>query len=170
MQEVVGMGAEQTLLFGRSAGGYLVGSAIVRHPRGELFRGAYVEVPYVDVLRTAGNPDLPLTAYEYREFGDPAHRLEDFSFLLRHAPISGLGPDGAPGVTVLCRTSLNDRQVYAYESAKWVDALRGERRRVGGARPKWLAFQAGEGHFIGGVQQAIQRAEDFLLVMKNMMV
>ncbi len=162
LQGVCRVGPAATVLFGRSAGGYVVGATIVRHPRGELFGTAYVEVPYVDVLRTASNPALPLTAYEYNEFGDPAHRVADFEFLLRSSPISGLGPEGAPGVAVICRTSLNDRQVYAYESAKWVDALRGGAARRGAA--KWLAFQADVGHFTQGEVQSIQRAEDYTLL------
>jgi hypothetical protein len=161
IQAACKVGADKTVLFGRSAGGYLVGAAVARHPRGDVFGTAYVEVPYVDVLRTASNPALPLTAYEYNEFGDPAHRVADFEFLLRHSPITGLEPEGAPGVTVICRTSLNDRQVYAYESAKWVDALRGVK---GEGAPKWLAFQAGVGHFTLGMQQSIQRAEDYILL------
>jgi oligopeptidase B len=164
MQRDTGLGAKDTVVFGRSAGGYLVGAAVVRHPMGDLFGGAYVEVPYVDVLRTASNPSLPLTAFEYLEFGDPARRVADFEFLLRHSPISGLGAEGAPGVRVLCRTALNDKQVYAYESAKWVDALRGS----GGGADKLLAITAGQGHFVKGHQRDIERAEDFLLLTKNL--
>jgi oligopeptidase B len=170
MQGAAGVGVGETVVFGRSAGGYLVGAAIVRHPMGDLFGGAYVEVPYVDVLRTASNPSLPLTAFEYLEFGDPARRLADFEFLLRHSPISGLGAEGAPGVRVLCRTALNDKQVYAYESAKWMDALRGAAavEAVAEGQPKLLAITAGHGHFVKGHLRDIERAEDYLLIMKNL--
>ena len=168
MQGATGVGAKDTVLYGRSAGGYLVGTAIVRHPMGELFGGAYVEVPYVDVLRTASNPSLPLTAFEYLEFGDPARRLADFEFLLRHSPISGLSAEGAPGVRVLCRTALNDKQVFAYESAKWVDALRGTAAAEAAGQPKLLAITAGHGHFVKGHLRDIERAEDYLLIMKNL--
>ena len=165
MQRESGVGPRATCLFGRSAGGYLVGAAVVRHPEGDLFGMAYTEVPYVDVLRTAGNPVLPLTSFEYEEFGDPARKVADFEFLLRHGPVSGLGPAGAPGVWVLCRTASNDRQVYAYESAKWAQALRG--KGAAGGEEKLLRVTAGEGHFVKGVQRSIERAEDYLLLTKK---
>jgi oligopeptidase B len=126
----------------------------------------YTEVPYVDVLRTAGNPALPLTSFEYDEFGDPARKVADFEFLLRYGPVSGLGPAGAPGVWVLCRTASNDRQVYAYESAKWVQALRGSAKGEAGEE-KLLSVTAGVGHFVKGLQRNIERAEDFLLLGKK---
>jgi oligopeptidase B len=166
MQRVSGVSPRATCLFGRSAGGYLVGAAVVRHPQGDLFGMVYTEVPYVDVLRTAGNPALPLTSFEYEEFGDPARKVADFEFLLRHAPVSGLGPGGAPGVWVLCRTASNDRQVYAYESAKWVQALRGSAKGEAGEE-KLLSVTAGVGHFVKGLQRNIERAEDFLLLGKK---
>jgi oligopeptidase B len=126
----------------------------------------YTEVPYVDVLRTAGNPALPLTSFEYEEFGDPARKVEDFEFLLRYGPVSGLGAAGAPGVWVLCRAGSNDRQVYAYESAKWLQALRGSSARTGGEE-KLMRVTVGEGHFVKGAQRSIERAEDFLLLGKK---
>lgn len=165
MQRIVGVGPAQTCIFGRSAGGYLVGAAAVRNPGGELFGNMYAEVPYADVLRTASNPRLPLTKYEYLEFGDPAHILADFETLLRLGPVSGLGPNGAPGIFVICRTGLNDRQVYAYESVKWIGALRGR----GGGAAKLLAIAGGQGHFTHGDELYRERAEDFLLLCKRIL-
>lgn len=165
MQRTVGVGALNTCIFGRSAGGYLIGAAAVRNPDGELFANMYAEVPYADVLQTASNPRLPLTKYEYLEFGDPAHVIADFETLLRLGPVSGLGVRGAPGVFVICRTGVNDRQVYAYESVKWMDALRGR----GGGAAKLLAIAGGQGHFTRGDELYQQRAEDFSLLCKRIL-
>jgi hypothetical protein len=156
---------ERTCLFGRSAGGFLVGAAVVRNPTGNLFAAVYTEAPYVDVLQTAANGELPLTKFEYNEFGDPAHRPADFEFLLRLSPVSGLGPEGAPGVMVVCRVGLNDRQVFAYESVKWMDALRG----TGGNGEKYLCVREGEGHVVRGDEIYQERAEDFLLLCKKLL-
>jgi oligopeptidase B len=170
LQEVTGLGPAQTCVYGRSAGGYLVGAAVARQPQGTLFRAAYCEVPYVDVLRTASNPALPLTELEYLEFGNPARWPSDFEAILRLSPVDAVGPGGAPGVFVLCRTAENDMQVFAYESFKWVDALRGQGGQKGGAQPKLLALTESSGHFSHGEQMIRERAEDFLLLQAKMLL
>jgi hypothetical protein len=160
IQGVLGLGPERTCLFGRSAGGYLVGAAVTRSPEGQLFRHVYTEVPYVDVLRAGCRPDYPLTKYEYMEFGDPVHVIADFETMLRLGPVSGLGPKGAPGVFVLSRVGLNDRQVYPYESVKWMDALKGD---------NLLAIGGGHGHFTVGARLFEERAADFLILVKRIL-
>jgi oligopeptidase B len=164
MRKALKIPAEKTCLFGRSAGGYLLGTTVARNPKGGLFKYAYTEVPYVDVLKTTSNPVLPLTEYEYREFGDPVHSLADFEFLLRFSPIEALKGEGAPGVFVICRTALNDSRVFAYESFKWVDALRGKKQ---GGEPKLLAITHGNGHFLRGASRILQQAEDYLILCKK---
>jgi fermentation-respiration switch protein FrsA (DUF1100 family) len=151
--------AKETVLYGRSAGGYVVGAALARYPRGDLVGTVYTEVPYVDVLRTSTNPKLPLTAFEYYEFGNPRARIEQMEALLDLSPIEALNEHGAPGVFVLCRTATRDKQVYAYEAAKWMDAL-----RKGGGKEKLLAITAQQGHFAYGDQAIIEKTEDFLLI------
>lgn len=165
LQRATGVAAEKTCIFGRSAGGYLMGTAVLRNPDGGLAKYVYAEAPYVDVLQTASNVDLPLTIPEYLEFGDPAHKIFDFETILRLSPVSGLGPDGAPGVFVLCRVGLNDRQVYAYESVKWMDALRGGRKEDN----KILFLTEGVGHNVHGELESVERAEDFLILSEKML-
>jgi len=164
-QRATGVEPKATCLFGRSAGGFLVGATVVRNPTGDLFSTVYTESPYVDVLQTAANLDLPLTKFEYNEFGDPAHKIADFEFLLHLSPVSGLTPKGAPNIFVLCRVGLNDRQVYAYESVKWMDALRGNT----GGDPKLVYLTEGYGHYVNGDTVYSQRAEDFLILCKKLL-
>jgi oligopeptidase B len=143
---------------------------MVRNPGGELAGHVYTEVPYVDVLQTASNPALPLTEYEYLEFGNPLQSLGDFETMLRLGPVTGLGSQGAPGVSVVCRSAENDSQVFAYESVKWMDALRGGGGKgTGGGAAKLLCISGGQGHFTRGAEKDIQRAEDFLLLGRNML-
>jgi hypothetical protein len=168
MQKYLGLPSKATAVFGRSAGGYIIGSAVARNPDGRLFKVAYTEVPYVDVLRTASNPALPLTEYEYMEFGNPARVIGDFGGILDIAPIESLRPSGAPGVFVLCRTSENDTSVYAYESLKWVDALRGH-KRASGTEKKIVYVGADQGHMVHGMEQHFERAEDFLILCEKML-
>lgn len=149
-----------TVIYGRSAGGLMVGGIAGRHPHGGLARKIYAEVPYVDLLKTASNPALPLTPSEYAEFGNPAAGPAEFEQTMRSSPVHRLPIDGAPGLLVVCRTGMFDLQVYPYESLKWILALRGTR-----AAPddKYLHV-AMEGHFTKGEQKYRDMAEDFLLL------
>lgn len=169
VQRGLGLGPAKTCIFGRSAGGYLVGMAAVRHPDGDLFGSIYTEVPYVDVLKTASNSRLPLTKYEYLEFGDPRHVIADFETLLRLGPVSGLGPRGAPGIFVICRAGLKDKQVYAYESMKWIDVLRGDAEPDEICVESKLLSISHEGHFTKGPGVFGERARDFLLLSKRIL-
>jgi oligopeptidase B len=140
---------------------------VAREPRGDLFGAAYCEVPYVDALATASEPALPLTEYEYLEFGNPRRNIADLETLLRNGPVTALGAEGAPGVFVVCRTGTADQHVYAYESGKWVLALRGERGPAPPAQAKLLAIDVKGGHFVKGSERLIQYTEDFLLLSKK---
>jgi hypothetical protein len=155
-------------VFGRSAGGYIVGAAAARKQR--AFGTAYTEVPYVDVLRTASNLSLPLTKFEYEEFGDPAHSIADFETILRLSPVdvAVVAPKGImDDLMVVCRTSENDRQVYAYESVKWIEAMRS--RGTSGAEKKVVHIASDQGHFSFGGLASLQRAEDYLIISEKML-
>ena len=107
---------------------------------------SYTEVPYVDLLRTSSNPSLPLTVEEYKEFGNP-YNIMNFKELLAVSPINTLPADGAPGVFVLTRVGLLDRQVYAYESFKWIQKLRGNGNEIGlDPKGKYVIFDKDEAH------------------------
>jgi prolyl oligopeptidase PreP (S9A serine peptidase family) len=141
----------QTILYGRSAGGLPVGAIVARWPNGELVSAAFTEVPYVDILRTSTNPDLPLTVGEYQEFGNPLKRMVNFHELLHVSPINSLPMKGAPGVFVLSRVGLKDNQVYAYESFKWIQRLRGhvspeDQSNHTDPKQKYVTFERNEKH------------------------
>jgi hypothetical protein len=125
-----------TVLYGRSAGGVPVGGLLARWPHGERVKAVFTEVPYVDVLRTSTNPALPLTVGEYKEFGNPRDHPSEFHELLHVSPINSLPAEGAPGVFVLTRVGLRDKQVLAYESFKWIQRLRGHVGPPGSDDPK----------------------------------
>ena len=96
LQRRTGCGPEHTCIFGRSAGGLLIGNLVSKHPNGELFKCVYAEAPYVDLLKTASNPALPLTEYEYNEFANPRRGPADFEQALRMSPIHTLPAGGGP--------------------------------------------------------------------------
>jgi pimeloyl-ACP methyl ester carboxylesterase len=149
-QKKLKLGPKETAIYGRSAGGVPVGAIISRFPDGHLVGAAFTEVPYVDVLRTSSNPDLPLTIGEYDEFGNPLERIQNFKELLTVSPINTLPSDGAPGVFVIDRVGLLDRQVFAYESFKWIQKLRGHTSPDDSGsempRGKYVTFERNEAH------------------------
>ena len=162
-RHVLNVSAENTVIAGRSAGGLLVGASIVRNLDGRLFKGVFAEVPYVDILRTTTNPELPLTTIEYNEFGWPEKRVEDFATLLKLSPIDALPAEGAPRIFVLCRSGINDTQVLAYEPMKWIRHLRGVAGPNVGEK-KLLALKAGQGHFYSTGEMEVARATDLSIL------
>jgi protease II len=162
-QKTLRIWAAQTALYGRSAGGYLVGSTLSRNPQGRLFGCVYLEVPYLDVLATTSNPSLPLTQMEYNEFGDPLHRPQNFQALLDLSPIDTIPESGAPSIFVLCRTGLHDKEVFAYESFKWITKLKEAQGSQG--QPKLLAVARHQGHFPSGTSATQNRSSDLALLV-----
>ena len=163
-----GLEADKTVIFGRSAGGLPVGAIIGRYPDGHLVGAAFTEVPYVDILRTSTNPDLPLTIGEYDEFGNPEERIMNFKELLSVSPINTLPADGAPGVFVMSRVGLLDRQVFAYESFKWIQRLRGGALTSDGiiSHPngKYVTFERKEAHQYSPLRFSRFRAIDLAIL------
>lgn len=113
---------EQLVISGGSAGGLLIGAVLNQRP--ELFAAAIAEVPFVDVLNTMQNPDLPLTVTEYDEWGDP-NQPEVFERIRSYAPYENVQPQAYPALLVVA--GYNDSRVQYWEAAKWVAKLRATR-------------------------------------------
>jgi oligopeptidase B len=99
--------------YGASAGGLLVGASLNLEP--DAFCAAVLDVPFVDVLRTMENPDLPLTTAEYSEWGNPnepeaKRRIRDYS------PLDNLVAQPYP--TLFLQGSWHDSRVPYWEPAK----------------------------------------------------
>ena len=76
---------------GLSAGGLLQGAVFSQRP--DRWRGVIAEVPFVDVVTTMLDPDLPLTAAEWDEWGDP-RKPEEFAWMLAYSPYDNLPGGG----------------------------------------------------------------------------
>ncbi|TXR39103.1 S9 family peptidase [Ectopseudomonas mendocina] len=109
----------QLAISGGSAGGLLIGAVLNQRP--ELFAAAIAEVPFVDVLNTMLNPDLPLTVTEYDEWGDP-NEPEVFERIKAYAPYENVRAQAYPAI--LAVAGYNDSRVQYWEAAKWVAKLR----------------------------------------------
>nr|WP_286946966.1 S9 family peptidase [Pseudomonas sp. UBA6718] len=110
---------KQLAISGGSAGGLLIGAVLNQRP--ELFAAAIAEVPFVDVLNTMQNPDLPLTVTEYDEWGDPS-QPDVFARIKGYAPYENVRAQGYPAI--LAVAGYNDSRVQYWEAAKWVARLR----------------------------------------------
>jgi protease II len=99
------------------------------------------------------------------EFGLPEERLSDFASVLRWSPMETLGVEGTPGIWQIVRTGLNDSQVFAYESAKWVVRCRAGDLR----RPIYLAINGDQGHFVYGNTGLDQQAEDLAVLLQRVL-
>ena len=104
---------------GRSAGGLLMGAITNMAP--ELFKGVINGVPFVDVITTMLDPDIPLTTSEYDEWGDPNER-EAYEYILSYSPYDNIEAKAYPNILVT--TGLHDSQVQYWEPAKYVAKLR----------------------------------------------
>lgn len=161
LQSKYKISAKNTCIYGRSAGGYLVGGLVSRNYTGTLFKMVYTEVPYVDVLRTTSNQNLPLTALEYDEFGKPDDGIWEFRTIMNMSPVDSIDYNKPPDMFVLIRTSENDSQVYPYESYKWLYALRGVNKND---FRKLVYCSRKQGHFISGDENYLSFSQDFFLL------
>ncbi|MBA1196978.1 S9 family peptidase [Pseudomonas plecoglossicida] len=110
---------EQLAISGGSAGGLLIGAVLNLRPR--LFRCAIAEVPFVDVLNTMLDPELPLTVTEYDEWGNP-EQPEVHARIKAYAPYENVKAQAYPAMLVVA--GYNDSRVQYWEAAKWVARLR----------------------------------------------
>jgi oligopeptidase B len=110
---------KQLFARGGSAGGLLMGA--VANMRPELFAGIVAEVPFVDVVTTMSDPSIPLTTFEYEEWGNPAIK-DQFDYMLSYSPYDRVASQTYPPLFVTA--GLYDSQVAFFEPSKWVAKLR----------------------------------------------
>jgi oligopeptidase B len=110
---------ERLFAMGGSAGGLLMGAVANMAP--ELFAGIIADVPWVDVVTTMLDNEIPLTTAEFDEWGDPRQR-EYYDYMLSYSPYDNVKAQAYPALLVI--TALEDSQVQYFEPAKWVAKLR----------------------------------------------
>lgn len=104
---------------GGSAGGLLIGAVINMKP--DLFHGVIAAVPFVDVISTMMDETIPLTTFEFDEWGNPKEK-KSYDYMKSYSPYDNVEAKAYPNMLVT--TGYWDSQVQYWEPAKWVAKLR----------------------------------------------
>lgn len=110
---------DKLFAMGGSAGGLLMGAVVNMRP--ELWKGVVAAVPFVDVVTTMLDESIPLTTFEYDEWGNPNNK-EYYEYIKSYSPYDNVEAKDYPAM--LITTGLHDSQVQYWEPAKWVAKLR----------------------------------------------
>ena len=115
--------AKHHYAMGGSAGGLLMGAVVNMAP--ELYNGVVSQVPFVDVVTTMLDDNIPLTTGEYDEWGNPSDKIY-YDYMKSYSPYDNVSNQSYPNMLVT--TGLHDSQVQYWEPAKWVARLRSQSR------------------------------------------
>lgn len=144
---------------GGSAGGLLMGAVANMAP--EKYAAVVAQVPFVDALTTILDPELPLSALEWEEWGNPITDPEAYAYMKSYTPYENVAAAAYPKIAAV--TSFNDTRVLYVEPAKWVQALRSVST---GSEPIIMKIEMDGGH--GGASgryvQWRERAWDYAFV------
>ncbi len=110
---------DQVVGKGSSAGGLLIGAVANMAP--EYFRILVTEVPFVDVVTSMLDESIPLTTFEFDEWGNPEDP-DYYHYMLSYSPYDQVSAQDYPHLLV--STGLFDPAVQYWEPAKWVAKLR----------------------------------------------
>lgn len=113
-------------IYGRSAGGLLIGAVINMAPH--LFQTALTQVPFVDVINTMFDATIPWTAFEYEEWGNP-NDLEIYKVMKDYCPYTNINGEKLANNEyphLLVVGGMNDPRVAFFEPLRFVAKMRGE--------------------------------------------
>lgn len=145
---------------GGSAGGELMGAVINSDP--DLWGAVVAHVPFVDVLNTMLDEDLPLTPGEWPEWGNPIEDKAAFELIRSYSPYDQVKSQAYPPLMVTA--GLNDPRVTYWEPAKWVAKLR-EAKTDGNELILKTNMGAGHGGKSGRFESLKETAEEFAFIL-----
>ncbi|MEO1151078.1 MAG: S9 family peptidase [Pseudomonadota bacterium] len=160
--QALGYGANQnTVIYGGSAGGLLVGACVNMRP--DLFAGVIGAVPFVDVVTTISDATLPLTPPEWDEWGNPITDAAAYQTILSYSPYDNLDAEGSYP-PILATGGLADYRVTYWEPAKWIARLRAQ--TTGGPYFLKMNMEAGHGGSAARFEALEERAHNYAFALK----
>mgnify|MGYP001471489272 FL=1 len=145
----------QLFAMGGSAGGLLMGAVANMAP--DLFRGIVAGVPFVDVVTTMLDEDIPLTTFEYDEWGNPNNK-DSYDYMLSYSPYDQVEEKDYPAIFIT--TGYHDSQVQYFEPAKWIARLR-DRRTNNEPLLMYCNMEAGHGGASGRFEAYKETAMEY---------
>lgn len=104
---------------GGSAGGLLMGA--IYNMRPDLYNGIIAAVPFVDIVTTMLDDTIPLTTFEYDEWGNPNDK-KFYKYMKSYSPYDNIKKKDYSNLFIA--TGYHDSQVQYWEPAKWAARLR----------------------------------------------
>ncbi|MDK9756094.1 prolyl oligopeptidase family serine peptidase [Vibrio sp. D173a] len=150
-------GERDVYAIGSSAGGTLVAGSINQAP--DLFAGAVMKVPFVDVVASMSDTTLPLTAQQYGEWGNPT-LPEQLKAMQAYDPILNIHKDAYP--PMLVQIGLNDQRVPYWEGAKYLAQILSTSESTG---PYLLQTDFHSGHRMDPRQTREQQAKEYAFLL-----
>ena len=144
---------------GGSAGGLLMGAIVNLEP--ELYKGILSGVPFVDVLTTMSDPSIPLTTFEYDEWGNPAN-ADEYFYMKKYSPYDNIDKLNYPAIFIT--SSLYDSQVQYFEPAKYVAKLK-EYNQSNNPILMKMNLIGGHGGLNGKINQFKEIAEEYSFIL-----
>lgn len=150
-------GERDVYAIGSSAGGTLVAGSINQAP--DLFAGAVMKVPFVDVVASMSDTTLPLTTQQYGEWGNPTFP-EQLKAMQAYDPILNIHKDAYP--PMLVQIGLNDQRVPYWEGAKYLAQISSTSESTG---PYLLQTDFHSGHRMDPRQAREQQAKEYAFLL-----
>ncbi|HQZ16384.1 MAG TPA: S9 family peptidase [Vicinamibacteria bacterium] len=151
--------SSKLVMEGGSAGGLLMGAVVNLRP--DLMKAVIAKVPFVDVINSMLDEDLPLTVAEFEEWGNPKI-LADYKVMRAYCPYSNLEAKAYPAI--LLRNSFNDSQVMYWEAAKYAARLRTLKTNDAPLLLRTL-MKAGHGGASGRYDALRETASDYAFIL-----
>ena len=104
---------------GRSAGGLLIGATVTMRP--DLFKTVIPGVPFIDIINTMADSQIPLTIEEWTQWGNP-NEEEDYKYMKQYCPYTNIKNNDYPNMYLTC--GLHDPRVPYWEPLKFLAKIR----------------------------------------------
>jgi oligopeptidase B len=105
---------------GGSAGAAIVAGALNIIP--ELYAGAVLQLPFIDVLGGLESPEIPLASLDFEEWGNPFLPIER-ELILAYSPCERVN-DNVHYPPMLIQVALEDVRAPLWMSLKWLEKLK----------------------------------------------